>query len=76
MISTSLRYVGLLLLVGVEVDDLHPAIRATLRADGMRQMHGVALGALDQVNGRQGVVGAAAVAASLRVLSFWQRGHK
>lgn len=41
----------------------------------MRQAHLAAIGADDQVASLQGIVGAAAVAASLRVLTLWMRGH-
>lgn len=44
-------------------------------ADGVGQAHGSAVGAQGEVAGLQGIVGAAVVAASLRVFAFWMWGH-
>jgi hypothetical protein len=64
---------GLLLFFGQQHSPA--AIGAALGADPMRQVLAVALGALDQSGLADGVMGAAAVAAALGNLTFWQRGH-
>jgi hypothetical protein len=51
------------------------AVGSALGADPVRQVLAMALGALDQSGLADGIMGAAAVAAALGNLTFWQRGH-
>ena len=51
-------------------DDFAPLIMTATWANCMRKAHLTAVAALDQVGGNQGIVGAAAVSATLRELSF------
>jgi hypothetical protein len=58
------------------VDDLQTAhIRATTRADPVGQCLLAALLAIDQLWCADGIVGAAAISASLANFTFWQWSH-
>jgi uncharacterized membrane protein len=56
-------------------DDFAALILSALGADGVGQAHFAAIRAGDKVLGLQGIVGAAAVAAALRMFTLWMRGH-
>jgi len=58
-----------------DFDDFAALVLSALGADGVGQAHFAAIGAGDQVLGLQGIVGAAAVTATLRMFTLWMRGH-
>jgi hypothetical protein len=58
------------------IDDLQTAhVGATTRADPVWQGLLATLLAIDQIWCAQGIVGAAAIPASLAYFTFWQRSH-
>jgi hypothetical protein len=59
----------------LDVQDGHALVRTALWANGMGQMQGVALLALNQVNARQRVMSTSFVAAGLRMFSLRKRWH-
>src|SRR3990172_1782473 len=64
-----------LLLFLLYFDHFASFIKAAVGADGVRQAHGAAVRAGGQVAGLEGIVGAAHIAAALRVFTFWMWGH-
>jgi tetrahydromethanopterin S-methyltransferase subunit D len=64
-----------LLLFLLDLNDFASFVEAAVGTDSMRQTHGAAIGAGDQVAGLEGVMGAAVVAAALRVFALWMWGH-
>jgi hypothetical protein len=69
------RPVWRLFLFFLDFDDLSAFVVAAARADLVRKAHLTAVAALEHIGGFQGIVGAAAVAAAGRVLSFWLWRH-
>ena len=65
----------LFLVLFLDLDHSASAVGAAMRADHVRRSGVFALGARDQVGAAQGVVGAAAVTAALRMFSFRMWGH-
>ena len=63
------------LLAVVRRENSPAAIGSAVDADPVRQMLGMALRALHQSRPADRIVGAAAIAAALRNLTFWQRSH-
>jgi hypothetical protein len=62
-------------LVLLDFDDFTALILSALGADSVGQTLFTAVGAGGQVLRLQGIVGAAAIAATLRVFTLWMRGH-
>jgi hypothetical protein len=61
--------------VFLDCDHFAALVLPTIGADGVGQALFTTVGASGQVLSLQGIVGAAAVAAALRVFTFWMRGH-
>jgi hypothetical protein len=66
---------ALFLLIFFDLDDFATLVIPALRADGVRETHLTAVAALDELGHNEGVVGAPAVAASLRKFAFWLWNH-
>jgi hypothetical protein len=62
-------------LVFLDVEHFAALVLSALGADGVGQAFLAAVRASGQIGGRQGIVGAAAVAATLGMLTFWMWGH-
>ena len=59
----------------LDLDDLSAIVETAIGANSMRQAHGTAVRAGDEVARQQGVLRAAAIAAALRMFALWMWGH-
>jgi len=66
---------GLFLLLFLDLDHFTVSVKTTFRADGVRKAHAAAVFAGHEVLRLDGIMGAAAVAAALRVFAFRLWGH-
>lgn len=75
----SARFVQVKILLGLlffcDGNNLTALIVTAIGANSMRGAHFAAIGTRYQVHRREGVVGAATVAPSARMFSFWLRNH-
>ena len=59
----------------LDLDDFTTFIESTIGADGVRKAHRTAIRTSRQIISLQGIMGAAHIAAALRVFALWMWGH-